>query len=304
MFVWCAAAAATTLDPAKVAEVAQAAGMPVDEVSALITPLLRDDSVLARLATPAERKAWHTYLAMFLTEERLTKGRAFRERHRAALERAEAQYGVPQSVILGIIGVETMYGEKMGADAVATALFTLGFYHAKRGAFFREELGHYLRLALDERWDLYGQLGSYAGAMGMGQFMPSSYRKHAVDFDLDGDIDLFRSPEDAIGSVANYLAAYGWDEGGPVLLEAVASRPPADLLTGLDLTHTIGGLRAAGVVISGADALDPATPAHLYAFEGVNGTEYRVGLQNFWVITRYNRSALYARAVTELSTAL
>ena len=298
MFVLFAPLVALALEPAHVAEVAATAELPVDEVAAHLSGLVRDDSVLERMATPWERKPWHLYRGLFLTEARIEKGRAFRQLHAELFARAEAQTHVPASVILAILGVETTYGEGMGNDSVATALYTLGFHHRRRGRFFRSELGHFLRLATDEGWPIGEPLGSYAGAMGMGQFMPSSYRSYGVDFDKDGDVDLFHSPADAIGSVANYLAAHGWAEG-PILLEATVTRDPTPLLSGgLALDRTIAELRAAGVVVEGAG--DDAR-ARLFKFDGPSGPEYRVGLQNFYVITRYNRSPLYARAVTELA---
>jgi membrane-bound lytic murein transglycosylase B len=294
-----AAVTAWALEPAHVAEVATAAGMPVAEVEARLATLSKDDTVLERMAKPWEAKPWHQYRTAFITEERITKGRAFRQAHADAFARAEATYKVPAEVVLAIIGVETMYGEKMGNDSVATALFTLGFYHPKRGSFFRTELGHFMRLAQDQSWDLTSRKGSYAGAMGMGQFMPSSYRQWAVDFDKDGATDLFNSPVDAIGSVANYLSLHGWAPG-PILLDAKTTSDPAALLgKGLDLTQTVGQLREAGITLD--PSVDGATKARLFKFDGASGPEYRVGLQNFWVITRYNRSTLYARAVTELS---
>lgn len=299
-----AASAAHALDPAQVAEVAAAAELPVAEVEAALGTLSRDDTVLERMAKPWEAKPWHQYRTAFLTEERITKGRAFRAANADAFARAEAKYKVPAQVVLAILGVETMYGEKMGNDAVATALYTLGFYHPKRGSFFRKELGLFVRLAKDQGWGLTDKKGSYAGAMGMGQFMPSSYRQYAIDFDGDGHTDLFGTPADAIGSVAHYLSAYGWAPG-PVLLEATPTGDPAALPgllgKGLDLTQTVGGLRDAGVTID--PSVDGATKARLFGFDGANGREYRVGLNNFYVITRYNKSTLYARAVTELSEA-
>jgi membrane-bound lytic murein transglycosylase B len=302
MVVLFAAAAALALEPAYVAEVAKTAQMSVAEVGVLLAPLTRDETVLTRMAAPFEKKPWHVYAAAFLTEERIAKGRVFREAHAATLARAEAQYGVPASVVLAILGVETLYGEKMGADSIATSLFTLGFHGSRRGSFFRAELGHFLRLATDQGWDVYERRGSYAGAMGMGQFMPSSYRQWAVDYDEDGAIDLFGDPVDAIGSVAHYLSVHGWESGSPILLEAVPTRGAQGLVgSGLELTQTLAGLQLAGVVLAGAEDLGPSTPARLLSFEGALEAEYRVGLQNFWVITRYNRSPLYARAVVELA---
>ncbi|MEM6930796.1 MAG: lytic murein transglycosylase, partial [Myxococcota bacterium] len=205
-------------------------------------------------------------------------------------------------VVLAILGVETRYGERMGEDVIARALLTLGFHHERRGAFFRKELGQYLKLAKREAWTLAERKGSYAGAMGMGQFMPSSYLDYAVDFDEDGKTDLFGSPADAIASVARYLALHGWLKSEPILLPATLSKTAAaKVRKGLRLDSTVGALQRTGVTIEGEP--DPHARAKLFVFETAEGVEHRVGLPNFYVITRYNRSTLYARAVTELAAA-
>lgn len=298
----CAAARAATPDPAGVAEVAAVAELPIEVVQEHLAALEKDETVLERLAKPWEAKPWHEYRDLFLTEERIAKGRAFWQAHAATFERAEATYGVPAEIVLAFLGVETRFGEVMGDDAVATALYTLGFHHERRGRFFRTELGHYLRLATDQGWSVTQAKGSYAGAMGMGQFMPSSYRTYGVDFDDDGAIDLFGSPADAIGSIAFYIAKHGWLKDEPILVEATVQGDPSALIKrGLSLNRTVDGLRAAGVTVP--DAIDGKARARLFHFDGDDGPEYRVGLRNFYVITRYNHSALYARAVTELAAA-
>ncbi len=303
MFVLFAPLLAAAVEPAHLAEIAATSGLSTDQVALNLAGLSRDESVLERMATPWESKPWHQYRDLFLTDARIDKGRAFRALHAETFARAQAQTGVPAEVVLAIMGVETTYGEGMGEDSVATALYTLGFHHRRRGRFFRAELGHFLRLATDQGWSIPEPKGSYAGAMGMGQFMPSSYREYGVDFDSDGDLSLFGSPVDAIGSVANYLAAHGW-RPGPVLLRATVASPPAHLLgSGLALDRTVAELRAAGVVIEGAEGVSGDQKARLFRFDGLQGPEYRVGLNNFYVITRYNRSTLYARAVHELSQA-
>ncbi len=256
-------------------EVAATAGMEVGEVRALLDGVTRDPTVLERMARPWEAQPWHVYWTLFSDPERVRAGVAFWEAHAAALAAAEARTGVPASVVVAILGVESRYGAVMGGDPVLRSLYTLGFFHPRRGAFFRAELGHFLRLAADEGWDLAEVRGSYAGAMGMGQFIPSSYRRYAVDGDGDGTRDLFHSPDDAIASVANYFAEHGWVRGGPVLLPADAPAP----------------------------ADDP--DARRYAFELADGTsEELLGRHNFQVIQRYNHSPLYARAVHELSVRL
>ena len=300
MWLWLAVAlAAEGLDPKLVAEVAATADLPVERVVELLAPVQRDDTVLKRMSTPWEAKPWHQYRKIFLTEERIAGGRAYLAAHAEAFADAEARTGVPAEVVLAIIGVETSYGKNMGGDAVLTSLYTLGFHHQRRGAFFRSELGHYLRLCNEQGWEPASRNGSYAGAMGLGQFMPSSYRKWAVDGDGDGKINLFDSHADAIHSVANYLKDHGWAPGRILLSATLAPGVTATTTKGLQLDATLGSLRAGGVVVDGPE---PATTAaKLFAFEGVDGPEHAVALNNFYVITRYNHSPLYARAVTELS---
>lgn len=302
MWLWLSMAlAADGLDPKLVAEVAATAELPVERVAELLAPVERDDSILKRMSTPWEAKPWHQYRALFLTEERIEGGRAYLAAHAEAFASAEQRTGVPAEVVLAIIGVETSYGKTMGGDAVLSSLYTLGFHHQRRGAFFRSELGHYLRLCEEQGWEAGSRKGSYAGAMGLGQFMPSSYRKWAVDGDGDGKINLFESHADAIHSVANYLADHGWADGPILLTATLEAGATAKPTKGLELNTTLGALRAGGTSLS--TTLDDATKAHLFAFEEADGPGVAVGLHNFYVISRYNHSALYARAVTELSEA-
>jgi membrane-bound lytic murein transglycosylase B len=281
----------------------------VATVESLLDGVEKDQTILDRMARPWEAKPWYAYRRLFLTEKRIAEGKAFYESNRALFERAESKTGVPAEIALAILGVETSYGTTMGDDAVVTALYTLGFHH-RRGPFFRKELGHFLRLATDQGWSVTERKGSYAGAMGMGQFMPSSYREYAVDFDADGAIDLFDSRADAIGSVANYLDVHKWKTGGAILVTPTTTGEAPETLVrkGLDLDQTVGELAAAGVVLPDGP-YDASTPCRVFGFDvqndaGEDVREYRVAFQNFWVITRYNRSPLYARAVVELAEAL
>lgn len=285
-------------------EVAATAEMDVARVRELLTGVEQDPTVLERMSKPAEGKPWHQYAPIFADDARYQAGLAFWKAHAATLAEAESRTGVSASVIVAILGVETRYGTVMGNDPVLRSLYTLGFHHEKRGEFFRSELGHYLRLATDEGWELGSRNGSYAGAMGMGQFMPSSYRNFAVDGDGDGKRDLFANAADAIHSVANYFLVHGWLSGEPALL-AVKGDPAvlASLATsGLDLDKTWSELAGRGVSVDPTPSSD--AKAKVLAYELAKGPEYRVGLQNFWVITRYNRSPLYARAVVELAARL
>ncbi len=285
-------------------EVAQTSGMSVDECKALMQGVDKDQSILDRMATPWERKPWHQYRAIFIKQHRIDKGVAFWNEHEAKLDEVAAATGVPAKVIVGILGVETTFGGNMGDDAVTTALYTLGFFHSGRGTFFRKELGHYLRLATDEGWDVHGRKGSYAGAMGMGQFIPSSYRNYAADGDGDGKRDLFGSTDDAIASIANYFVEHGWVKGGGTLLpaEGEAARLEALAQSKLGLDKTWGDLKQGGLTTEAA--LSDQAAAGVFAFDGADGPEYQVALHNFYVVTRYNHSKLYARVVLELADAV
>ena len=264
---------------------------------------VRLDSVLAAISKPAEHMPWHQYRKIFLTPARIEAGGKFWRTHAAALSAAEAQFGVPPEYIVAIIGVETFYGRNVGNYRVLDALATLAFHFPKRAAFFREELVNYLLLAREEEIDPIRPRGSYAGAMGIPQFMPSSFRHYAVDFDHDNHRDVWQDPADAIGSVGNYLARHGWRAAQAVALpgaESVVNAAHAS--ESVALNTTVAELVAAGIQAPGAT--DPTARAVLLRFEGTAGDEYWLGLNNFYVITRYNRSPKYARAVTELASAL
>lgn len=265
----------------------------------------RKDSILKAIARPAEKsKPWYEYRKIFVTEQREEEGMAFYATHRASLERAEAELGVPAEIILAIIGVETYYGRIAGSYRVIDALSTLAFDYPRRSPFFTSELKHYLMLTREQGFDPVQMNGSYAGAMGYGQFMPSSYRSYAIDFDDDGITDIWNNPVDAIGSVANYFKRHGWLEGEPVVYSATA---PADLAdenfvqTRKDLkpVRTIAEYEAMGV--KAAQALPANAMATAMKFELEEGYQYWLGLHNFYVITRYNHSAMYAMSVYQLS---
>jgi len=260
----------------------------------------RLDDVLEKIARPAEKTLnWKQYQRIFLTQKRLRGGIEFMRRHRDLLKRAEQRYGVPAAIITAVIGVETYYGKHSGRTAVFDSLTTLGFDYPPRARFFRSELEQLLLLAREEDIDVKTVRGSYAGAMGMPQFISSSYRRYAVDFDQDGKRDLWHSLEDVVGSVANYFHVHGWRKGEPVLLPVAFSgrRKPGD--NKLKPYQTVREFVQQGVTLK-TDAPADAR-ATLLTFEGKNGVEHWLGLQNFYVITRYNHSALYAMAVYHLS---
>lgn len=277
-----------------------------DHIATILATAKRSDDVLASIQRPWEARPWHEYYGIFLTERRVEQGVKFWQEHEQALQRAQQEYGVPIELIVAIIGVETFYGQYMGNHRVLDALYSLGFYYPPRQTFFRSELAEFVRLAQAEQLDIDSVMGSYAGAMGYGQFISSSYRAYAVDFDGDGRRDLLTNQVDAIGSVANYFARHRWQRGAPVAIPAWPNRVDdiAELTSGRgqSLTHTVGQLREAGVDF--ITQMPDDTPARLFEFEQQEGASYWVGLPNFYSITRYNHSPLYAMAVHLLSQEL
>jgi peptidoglycan lytic transglycosylase B len=271
----------------------------------LMADTLRKQSILDAIARPAEKtKAWKEYREIFVTQTRIEQGREFMSRYQAALTRAEREFGVPQEIITAIIGVETRYGRNKGSYRVVDALATLGFDYPPRGKFFSRELEEFLLLVKEQKFDVRKVKGSYAGAMGFGQFMPSSYRHYAVDFDGDGIADIVENPIDAIGSVANYFKSHGWKAGEMITSPAtVAANYNVDLANKkLKPSHNMGQLREQGYKAALAvNDKEMVTPLRL---EGKNGDEHWLGLKNFYVITRYNHSSMYAMAVYQLSETL
>ena len=262
------------------------------------------DGVLESIARPAEKTlTWERYRPIFLKEKRIKLGKEFMQKNRALLERAEKETGVSKSIITAMIGVETYYGRHKGKTSVFDSLVTLGFDYPPRAKFFRSELEHFLLLAREVDIDVSSIKGSYAGAMGMPQFISSSYRAYAIDFDGDGKRDLWDSRADVIGSVANYFKKHGWQRGGDVVHRARVKQTPKETTRTKLKPHTsIADFRHQGVVIGKAFADD--VKATLVTLEGKKGVEHWIGLKNFYVITRYNHSALYAMAVYQLSLEL
>lgn len=286
-----------------IAEMVETHGLDADALRTLLKGAEYKQSIIDAITRPAEGKPWHEYRQIFLTGRRIGEGRDFWRKHPDLIQQIASKYAIPPEVILAIVGVETSYGRITGNYRVLDALATLGFYYERRGAFFRGELGELLRLAKEENIALNEVTGSYAGAMGLGQFIPSSYRAYAVDFDADGQRDLWGSLDDALGSVANYLHVHKWEPGAAIAVPAMVTGDVSSFLDGnLKPTHSIAELRAAGVTTEQPLADD--LKASLIKLDGVDGVEYWLGLQNFYVITRYNRSPLYAMAVTQLSQAL
>jgi membrane-bound lytic murein transglycosylase B len=277
-------------------------GFSREELEKIFSQAQRRDDILTLMSKPAEKKLpWYEYRKIFLTQSRIEGGVAFWNQNAAILEQAAKAYGVDAQVIVAIIGVETRYGGNTGSHRVLDALSTLAFDYPPRGEFFRGELEQYLLLARAEHIDLLTTKGSYAGAMGYGQFIPSSYQRFAVDFDQDGKRDLWDSPMDIVGSVANYLHAHGWDPGATVTIRAnvTGDRYESVIAKGLKPDTTVKELRTEGITPS--ITLPDDTLAALLSLEQENGPEYWLGLNNFYVITRYNHSPLYAMAVYQLS---
>ncbi len=278
--------------------------LDADEVRALLEQAEYQQSIIDAITRPAESRPWHEYRQIFMTDTRIDGGVEFWRANEPLLAGIAETKGVPEHMVVAIVGVETNYGMNTGSFRVLDALATLGFYYPRRAEFFASELAHFMALAREEDLPLTEVRGSYAGAMGIGQFIPSSYRAYAVDFDDSGRRDLWRSLPDALGSVANYFAEHGWATGEPVVLEA---RPgdeaelPEDYPMSLD--YTLDELAEMGMEFE-ANGLDGDTPATLVRLELEDGYEYWIGLNNFYVITRYNRSPLYAMAVHQLSQAI
>jgi membrane-bound lytic murein transglycosylase B len=261
--------------------------------------------IIELMTRPAERVVpWWEYRAMFLTEERISLGVQFWQDHREDLERIAAAHGVAPEYIVAIIGVETKFGRIMGRYRVLDALTTLAFDYPARGEYFRKELEEFVLLTREESLDPLKALGSYAGAMGAAQFMPSSYRRYAVDAGDDQKRDLWQDWGDVFASVANYFREFGWEPGGAVLAEVDLDPEPTFTIDTRNrtLNETVASLRTQGVETR-TDAA-PETAVLLLSAEQSEGPAYRVGFKNFEVITQYNRSVRYAMAVNDLAQAI
>jgi membrane-bound lytic murein transglycosylase B len=261
--------------------------------------------IIEAMTRPAEKVTpWWEYHDRFLTEERISQGAEFYAEHRESLERIGSARGIPPQYLVAIMGVETKYGRFVGKYRVLDALMTLAFDYPPRSDYFRAELEQFLLLYSEEHMDPLKVTGSYAGAMGVPQFMPSSYRLFAVDGNEDGKRDLWNDWDDILASIANYFVEHGWEAGGPVIAETKLDPEPKFQIDtrNLELNETVDSLNAQGVGILGEQT--GATPAVLIAAEQPDGPAYRVGFKNFYVITRFNRSARYGMAVHDLADAI
>ena len=287
-----------------VREVARDTGKSPQALNALLDGAKMQQSILDAISRPAEAKPWKDYRPIFMTDKRINDGIAFYREHRALLEQIGKQYGVAPQYIVAIVGVETSYGGNAGKYKVLDALVTLGLYYPPRAKFFREQLKELLEMPANHLAGPIDTLtGSYAGAQGWGQFMPTSIRDFAVDADQDGRIDLKNSLPDILASVANYFAKHGWVSGGPVAARAQPDAA-AHAIAVKDATPQwpLEQLEAWGY--APLQPLSPAQPSSLQTLDGPNGPEYWFTFQNFYVITRYNRSPLYAMAVDQLAGAI
>ena len=260
-------------------------------------------AILRAISTPATARPWHEFRARNVDPARINGGTAFWREHAGVLAKASREYGVPEEIIVATIGVETLYGRNTGTHRVLEALVTLAFHYPPRAGLFRSELEEFLLLARETGLNMGGVRGSYAGAVGIPQFLPSSYRRYAVDFDGDGRRDLFFTVADAIGSVANYYKVHGWRAGEAIAVPAVAGGDVNALLEmGIRPQLKISELRRFGVVPG--VPVDESAAAALFTVEAEQGPRHWLGLNNFYVITRYNRSINYALAVHELAREL
>ena len=290
---------------ALVGEVAKDTGKNPADLNALLNGAVVKQSIIDAMNRPAEKKPWSLYRPIFVNPERIDEGVTFYRQHHALLDQISQQYGVPPQYIVAIIGVETNYGSNTGSYRVLDALVTLAFHYPPRANYFRGELKALLELPPNKLPgaipDIYG---SYAGAEGLAQFMPSSIRDFAVDEDGDGHINLVASLPDAFASIANYFRAHGWQNGQPVAVQAQASAnaAPAPAYANVMPTTPLEKFTAMGYAPTAQE--NPALPANLLPLDGANGPEYWLTFPNFYVITRYNKSPMYALAVMQLADAI
>lgn len=273
-------------------------GISASELDALVGQAALKENVLRIMNTPGESKPWFLYRDQFVNDDKIQRGVVFAQRYRDDLQRAEDTYGVPKAVILGILGVETSYGANKGSFLALDVLATLAFYYPRRAEFFQQELGALMLYAREQRINPAEVRSSYAGAIGFPQFMPSSIRNYAVDFDGDGQIALRTSAVDAIGSIARYLAMKGWQKGQPVAIEAVYQGSDDQQVIAKDLTQPSTAKALADLGLRPATVAVPVQqPLNGIRLDNEQGPRYWLTYPNFQVITTYNRSRMYAMAV-------
>lgn len=292
-----------------IAALSKQSGVSVQELREAVSLAEMQPKIIETITKPWESKPWYKYRDLFMIPKRISDGATFLIENEDVLAEAEKVYGVDREYITAILGVETFYGTRMGSYKLLDALYTLGFHYPKRSAYFIKEFANYVKLAKQQGWPLDERLGSYAGAMGMGQFMPSSYLATAVDFDNDGHKDLFFSKADAIGSIGNYFKKSGWKFHEPVAHAAViGDRASVAKFINKELKTdtTWGALKAAGVRLTDSSvSLDDTQKVKLLELDGGDFLKlYYVCLPNFVSISRYNHSPLYVMAVNELAKSI
>ena len=285
-------------------EMARKHGYASSPLRKLFAQVQTRPSILRAMSAPRTARPWYEFRDGAVTPARIEGGVRFWKENQASLEQAAREFGVPEELIVATIGIETSYGRVTGSIKVLDALTTLAFDYPPRADFFRGELEEYLLLAREEKIDAANTRGSYAGAIGIPQFLPSSYRKYSIDFDGDGRRDLIGSRADAIGSVANYYRTFGWSAGGSVVAEAQSGEAElAPLLAaGIKPHVAVAELRRQGLILPAA--IEDTAQVTVFSVETESGHKLYVGFDNFYVITRYNRSVNYAMAVWELATEL
>jgi len=278
-------------------EVASKTAYSVTDLEALFQKVEIQPRIIEIMDKPAESMPWYQYRKIFLTEKNISKGVEYWIKHADTLARAEKKFGVPPEIIIATLGVETRYGANTGGFRVIDALTTLGLEYPRRSEYFTKELKNFLLLSDENRLNPLAVTGSYAGAIGLPQFMPSSYRAYAVDFNGDGYSDLVNSVEDAIGSIASYYSEHGWKPGQPISWSTRGVRSKANkmVVKKRKTDRVLNDFLQKGFALQ--EQIDPQTRAGLIKLEGEKGPEYRVAFDNFFVITRYNTSMLYATAV-------
>ncbi|HFD12923.1 MAG TPA: lytic murein transglycosylase B [Crenotrichaceae bacterium] len=276
-------------------------GFDQDYLDTIFSRIKLRDSIIKAISRPAEGKPWHQYRAIFLTESRIQGGVDFWNKHENTIAAVAEKYGVPAEIMIAILGVETRYGANTGSYPVLDAISTLAFLYPKRSSFFRSELEQFLLLVREEGVDPLSLTGSYAGAMGLPQFMPSSYRHYAVDFDNDKQRDIWKNPADTLASIANYFVKHGWQPGQPVAFKITAAEFDPKPFLNDDLQPAVEFKQLIKAGITTDESIRPDEHVKLLQYELINGYEYWLGLKNFYVITRYNHSQLYAMAVFQLS---
>ncbi len=284
-----------------IAYMAETHGFNVRDLRALFAKVQPSQDVTRAMSAPSTAKPWHEFKPLFVDQARIGAGVKFWNDNAEVLTQARSEFGVPEAIVVALIGVETRYGRNSGGFRVMDTLSTLAFDWPPRRDFFRRELEQFLLLAREQSWDPLTIKGSFAGAMGMPQFMPGSYRRYAIDYDKDGRIDLWRNPADVIGSVASYLREFGWKDGEPVVAPARVDTPDwrALLDLGLKPSLTLDQWKLRGV--DSTQELPDVLLACLFSIDLAGGAEFWFGFDNFYALLQYNRSRNYAMAIVELA---